>query len=331
MKTTNRRRAVKVAAALTLAAAAMGAQAQAPAYPSKPITLVIPAGTGGATDIVGRVMAEELGKRLNAQVIVDNKTGASGMIGAQAVARAPADGHTLLLAYSTPIFYVQHMFSKVPYDVRKDFEFITQVAATSLVLEVNDAVPAKNMKEFMDWAKANKGKVNYGSYGVGSAGHLMSAYLNQSRDLGMTHVPFKSEGPYKQDLAAGNVPWGMGTLGPALPYIKSGKIRPLAILGPKRLPELPDVPTMKEAGFPDPEFNTVAWFTLLAPAGTPKPIVQRLEKEAMAIIQSTPMKARFQVFGLEPVKGGAEQFRRDFEASSPVIEKLVKISGAKMD
>ena len=331
MKITHRRQALKAAAALTLAGAALGAQAQAPAYPSKPITLVIPAGTGGATDIVGRVMAEELGKRLGTQVIVDNKTGASGMIGAQAVARAPADGHTLLLAYSTPIFYVQHMFSKVPYDVRKDFEFITQVAATSLVLEVNSSVPAKNMKEFMDWAKANKGKINYGSYGVGSAGHLMSAYLNQSRELDMSHVPFKSEGPYVQDLAAGNVPWGMGTLGPVLPHLKSGRVRVLAVLGPKRLPELPDVPTMKEAGFPDPEFNTVAWFTLLAPAGTPKPIVQRLEKEAMAIIQSTPMKARFQVFGLEPVKGGAEQFRRDFDASSPIIEKLVKISGAKMD
>ncbi|MEN9313913.1 MAG: hypothetical protein RIS35_306 [Pseudomonadota bacterium] len=327
----NRRRALKVAAALTLAATAVGAQAQAPAYPSKPITLVIPAGTGGATDIVGRVMAEEMSKRFGVQVIVDNKTGASGMIGTQAVARAAPDGHTLLLSYSTPIFYVHHMFSKVPYDIRKDFEFITQVAATSLILEVNDSVPAKNMKEFMDWAKANKGKINYGSYGVGSAGHLMSAYLNQSRDLGMSHVPFKSEGPYKQDLAAGNVPWGMGTLGPALPYMKAGKIRPLAVLGPKRLPELPNVPTMKEAGFPDPEFNTVAWFTLLAPAGTPKPIVDRLEKVSMEIIQSTPMKARFQVFGLEPVKGGREQFHKDFEASAPIIKKLVEISGAKMD
>ena len=331
MNTTNRRRALKAAAALTLAAAAMGAQAQSSGYPNKPITLVIPAGTGGATDIVGRVMAEEMSKRFGVQVLVDNKTGASGMIGTQAVARAAPDGYTLLLSYSTPIFYVQHMFSKVPYDVRKDFEFITQVAATSLVLEVNDSVPAKNMKEFIDWAKANRGKVNYGSYGVGSAGHLMSAYLNQSRDLGMSHVPFKSEGPYKQDLAAGNVPWGMGTLGPALPYIKAGKIRPLAVLGPKRLPELPDVPTMKEAGFPDPEFNTVAWFTLLAPAGTPKAIVDRLEKESMEIIQSTPMKARFQVFGLEPVKGGREQFRKDFEASAPIIRKLVEISGAKMD
>lgn len=326
-----RRRALTAATGLALAGLGRHAQAQGADYPRKAITMVIPAATGGATDIVGRVMAEELAKRLGTQVIVDNKGGASGMIGAQAVARAAPDGHTLLLSYSTPIFYVQHMFSKVPYDVRRDFEFITEVAATSLILEVNADLPVKSMKDFMTWAKANRGRLNYGSYGVGSAGHLMSAYLNQSRDLGMSHVPFKSEGPYKQDLAAGNVPWGMGTLGPALPFIKAGKIRPIAVMGPKRLPELPGVPTMKEAGFPDPEFNTVAWFTMLAPAGTPRPILERLERESIEIIQSTPMKARFQVFGLEPVKGGREQFLRDFEASAPIIRKLVEISGAKLD
>jgi len=303
--------------------------AHAQAYPSRPVTLVIPAAPGGATDIVGRVMAEELAKRLGQTVVVDNRTGASGMIGTQAVARATPDGHTLLLAYSTPVFYTHHVFNKVPYDIRKDFEFISQVASTSLVLTVNENVPARNMKEFMAWAKANKGKLNYGSYGVGTAGHLMSAYLNDSRDLGMNHVAYKSEGPYIQDLAAGVVPWGMGTLGPALPHLKTGKVRALAVLGPRRLADLPDVPTMAEAGFPEPEFHTVAWFTLLAPAGTPAPIVARLEKEAIAIIQSTPMKARFQVFGMEPVKGGAEQFRKDFDASNPIIEKLVRISGAK--
>ena len=310
-----------------LSTASVGAQE----WPSKPITMVIPAAPGGATDIVGRVMAEELGKRLKQNVVVDNRTGASGMIGTQAVANAPADGYTVLLAYSTPIFYVQHMFSKVPYDIRKDFEMISEIASTSLILTVNANVPVRNMKEFMAWAKENKGKLNYGSYGAGSAGHLMSAYLNQSRDLGMTHVPYKSEGPYIQDLAGGTVPWGMGTLGPALPFLKSGKVRAIAVMGAKRLPDLPDVPTMAEAGFPDPEFNTVAWFTLLAPAGTPKAVVERLEKESIAAIQSTQMKARFQVFGLDPVQGGAAQFKRDFEASAPIIEKLVKISGAKQD
>jgi tripartite-type tricarboxylate transporter receptor subunit TctC len=190
-------------------------------------------------------------------------------------------------------------------------------------------VPAKNMKEFMAWAQGNKGKINYGSYGQGTPGHLMSAYLSESRKLDMTHVPYKSEGPLLQDLAGGAVPWGMATWAAGQGLIKSGRMRPIAILGPNRLKELPDVATMAEQGFRDPEFNTVAWFTLLAPAATPKPVLDRLEKESVEIINSTPMKARLQVLGLEPVKGGSEQFRKDFERVDPIIEKLVKISGAK--
>ena len=316
---------------LAVAALACSSVVAAQDYPSRPITLVVPAGPGGATDIIARVMAEEFSKRLKQPVVVENKTGASGMIGTQAVARATPDGYTLLMAYSTPIYYARHMFSKVPYDVTRDLAVISEVATTSLVLTVNSSVPAKNMKEFMAWAQQGKGKLSYGSYGTGSAGHLMSAYLSQSRDLAMSHVPYKSEGPYIQDLAGGVVPWGIGTLGPMLPHVKSGRVRPLAVMAAKRLPELPDVPTMAEAGFPDKEFLTVAWFTLSAPAGTPKPILDLLEKHAREISQSTPMKARFQVFGLEGVGGSAEQFRRNFEATSPIIEKLVKVSGARTD
>lgn len=317
--------------ALGLWGSAHAQTADPASYPNRPITLVVPAAAGGATDVVARVMAEQLGKRLGQTVLVDNKTGASGMLGTQAVARAPADGHTLLLAYSTPVFYTHHIFPKVSYDIQKDFAFITQVAATSLMVVVNENIPVKNMKEFMAWVKSAPGKINYGSYGQGSAGHLMSAYLSESRKLGMTHVAYKSEAPLIQDLAGSVVPWGMATLAASQGMIKAGRLRPIAILGPRRLVELPDVPTMAEQGFADPEFNTVAWFTLLAPAATPKPILARLEKEAVDVIHSTAMKARFQVFGLEPVKGGAAQFRQDFAAVDPLIAKLVKISGAKSE
>jgi len=317
-----------VLAFLALGLAAM-ASAQTANYPNRPVTLIVPAGAGGGTDVVARVLADELGKRLGQAVVVDNKTGASGMLGTQAVARAAPDGHTLLVAYSTPIFYAHHIFAKVPYDIRKDFEFISQLAATSLVMMVNADVPAKNMKEFMAWAQQNKGKVNYGSYGQGSPGHLMSAYLSDSRKLDMTHVAYKSEAPHIQDLAGGVVSWGLGTIAAAQGALKDKRIRPIAIYGPKRLAELPDVATMAEQGFADPEFNTVAWFTLLAPAGTPKPILQRLEKETVEIIHSTAMKARFQVFGLESVPGGAARFHKDFDAVDPVIQKLVRISGVK--
>lgn len=320
---------MKFKAYLLVAASAFGGLALAQNYPNKPITLVVPAAPGGGTDILGRTFAEELGKRLKQVVIVDNKAGASGMIGTQAVVRAAPDGHTLLFAYSAPIYYARHMYAKVPYDVTQDLAVVSEVAANYLILVVNKDVPVRNMKEFMSWAQGSKGKLAFGSIGVGSAGHLTSAFLNESRKLGMTHVPYKSEAPFAQDLAAGIVPWGMGTLAPMQAHISSGKVRPIAVLADKRLPALPDVPTMKEAGFPDAELRSMSWFTLSAPARTPAPILNVLEKHAREIAQSTMMKARFQILGLEGIGGGAAEFRRHYDASSPVIERLVKISGAK--
>lgn len=300
-------------------------------YPGKPVTLVVPAAPGGGTDILGRALAEELGKRLNQTVIVDNKAGASGMIGAQAVVRAAPDGHTLLFAYSAPIYYARHMFAKMPYDVMRDLAVVSEVAANNLVVVVNSGLPIKDMKSFMAWAQQGKGKLAYGSIGVGSAGHLAAAYLNASRGLEMSHVPYKSEAPFAQDLAAGVVPWGMGTLAPMLPHLQSGKVRAIAVLADKRLPALPEVPTMKELGYADPELRSMSWFTLSAPARTPQPILDLLEKQVREIAQSTTMKARFQVLGLDAVGGSAADFRRHYEASGPVIEKLVKVSGARLE
>jgi tripartite-type tricarboxylate transporter receptor subunit TctC len=278
---------------------------------------------------VARVFAKQLGDRLGQPVVIDNKGGASGMLGAQAVARAAPDGYTLFLSYSTPVFYTHHIFPKMAYDIKKDFAFITQIASTSLVLFVHSSVPVHNMKEFMSWAETNKGKLNYGSYGQGTPGHLMSEYLNQSRKLGMTHVAYKSEAPLHQDLGAGTVPWAMGSLAAAQGMIQAGRERPIAVLGPKRLEDIPNVPTMVEQGFNDPEFQSVAWFTLLAPAKVPKPILDRLEKESVEIIHTPETLKSFKTFGLEPVKGGSEQFHKDFDRVDPIIEKLVKMSGAK--
>jgi tripartite-type tricarboxylate transporter receptor subunit TctC len=305
--------------------------ASAQDYPGRPVTLIVPAAPGGGTDILGRVLAEELGKRLKQTFIVENKAGASGMLGAQAVTRAAPDGYTLLFAYSAPIYYARHMFAKMPYDVARDLAVVSEVAANNLILVVNNDVPVTDMKQFMAWAQQGKGKLSYGSIGIGSAGHLASAYLNASRGLEMSHVPYKSEAPFAQDLAAGVVPWGMGTLAPMLPYIQSGRVRTIAVLADKRLPALPDVPTIKEAGFADPELRSMSWFTLAAPARTPQPILDLLEKHAREIAQSTTMKARFQVLGLDPVGGSAVAFRRNYEASGPIIEKLVKISGARTE
>ena len=316
---------------ISILALTCSALASAQEYPNRVVTLVVPAAPGGGTDILGRTLAQELGKRLKQTVIVDNKAGASGVIGTQAVARAAPDGYTLLLAYSAPIYYARYMFPKLPYDVTRDLAVISEIASNNLILVVNKDVPVKDMKEFMAWANKGKGTLTYGSIGQGSAGHLAAAYLNNSRNLDMPHVPYKSEGPFAQDLAAGIVPWGMGTLAPMTPFIQSGKVRPIAVLADKRLPALPDVPTMKEAGFNDPELRSMAWFVLAAPAHTPQPILDLLERNVREIAQSTAMKARFQTLGLEPVAGSAKDFLRNYEATGPVIKKLVEISGARME
>jgi len=314
-----------------IAAAACSALAFAQDYPSRTITIVVPAPPAGATDVLARVMADELGKRLGQTVIVDNKPGASGMLGASTVARSAPDGYTLFMSHATPIYYAPYMFAKVPYDVQRDFAFITEICSASLVFAVGKDVPVRSMKELVGWAQANKGKVNYGSFGVGSSSHLLMAHLSESRHLDMVHVAYKGEAPMIQDMIGGQIPMGLGTLGTMAPHIASGSLRPLAIIGDKRLPEMPNVPTMAEAGFTDEEFKPIGGVMLTAPAKTPPAVLARLEKEARAVVQTAAMKARFQAFGLVGMGNSSADFRKNLEASAPVIQKLVKVSGAKVD
>lgn len=322
---------IRIRTFLLAAALVWSAPGFAQGFPTRPITLVVPAPAGGATDAIARSLAETMGKAFGQTIIVDNKPGASGMLATQAVARAPADGYTVLVTHTTPIYYAHHTFSKVPYDVRRDLAFVTHICDASLVLAVHKDVPAKNMKDFIAWAKSSKGKVSYGSYGVGSAGHLMSSYLSESRQLGMSHVPYKGEAPMIQELVGGHIPWALATAGSLVPHFTSGHLRPLAVVGEQRLDNLPSVPTLTEAGFPDPEFKIIGGLTMMVPAGTPAPVLARLEKEARAAVQTAQLKARFQVFGLIGVGNSAEEARRGFETSGPVIERLVRTSGAKMD
>lgn len=311
--------------------AAAGVPAQ-PAYPAaKPITFVVPSPPGGAVDVLARALANEMSRQMGQTILVENRAGAGGMLAAQMVAQAAPDGYTLLVTHSGPVLTTPYMVANVRYDVRRDFAFVSQLCTGSLVLAVNAAVPARNMKEFLAWAGQNKGKFGYGSYGVGSSGHLMSAYLDQSRKLDMTHVAYKGEAPLLQDLAGGQVQWAVMTSGVLAPQIQGGRVRAIAILGNQRLDDLPGVPTMAEAGLPDPEFRPLGWAGVLAPAQTPPAVLARLEHEVRAATQTTAMKARFQVFGMVPLGTTSAEFRRDYETAAPLVERLVKLSGAKAD
>ncbi len=315
-----------------IVALTLGTCAFAQDYPTRPVTVVVPTPPGGSTDVVGRALAEEMGKQMGGKTfVVENRPGASGMLGTQAVARANPDGYTLLFAHALPIYFASHVFSKVPYDVRRDFAFVTQICNASLVIGINSEIPARTMQEFIAWAGANKGKVTYGSFGAGSPGHIASAYLSETRGLQMSHVPYKDEAPMIQDIANGSVQWGIGTAGAMGPMVKSGRLRLLAVFGTSRLETLPDVPTMAQAGLTEPEFRPMSSMMVMAPAGTPAPVLARLEAQARAATRTAAMKARFQAYGCSPVASSSEQFRKDFEAMSPVIERLVKVTGVRAD
>lgn len=301
-------------------------------YPVRPIMLVVPAPAGGATDAIARALTDIMSKDLGQPFVIDNRSGGAGVIGAQAVARAAPDGYTLLLTYSSPIYYAPYLVSKLPYDPRRDFTFLSHLGDGGLVIAANKDVPVKDVRELVAWVKQKgKGKVSYGSYGNGSASHLLSAFLNESRDLGMQHIPYRGEAPMLQDMLRGEIPFAIGSITTLAPHFASQQLRPLAIFDEQRLATLPDVPTMKESGFTEREFVVIGGVILLGPAGLPQAVAQKVEAAARAAMATPQMRARFQVNGLVPVGNSGADARKAFEASGPLVERLVRISGAKID
>ncbi len=276
---------VAVAALLAAASTAVSAQPGAANYPSRPVTLIVPTAAGGTTDISARMLGVPLGTALGQTVVVDNRGGGNGAIAAIAVKRAEPDGHTLLMQYSGYHVITPLVSKQTPQWGPQDLTAVANVISAPQIVVVRADLPYKTMAEFIAYAKANPGKVNYASSGNGSLQHATGAMLEQQAGIRMTHIPYKGTGPALQDLLAGQVDITFGTAPPFIPHIHSGKLRVLATTGKARLPSLPDVPTTAEAGLP--KLDATSWFAIYAPAKTPKPVVDKLSAE-IAKVLATP-------------------------------------------
>jgi tripartite-type tricarboxylate transporter receptor subunit TctC len=298
------------------------------AFPSRPLRYVVPLPPGAGADFIGRTVAEKMSADLGKPVVVENRAGASGSIGSEYVARSPADGHTLLQCYIAT-HGTNPAVSKLPYDAVKDFAPVGMVAVTPNVLVVNDNVRARSLAEFVALAKAKAKNLSYGSTGTGSATHLTMAYLEQQAGIELVHVPYKGAAPATTDLLGGQVDAMFPSLVTALPHIRAGRLRALAVSAARRSPLLPEVPTVAESGYA--QFDSLQWYALCAPAGTPKQIVDRLNRSLNAALTSPEVRDRLgeqaaDVLPTTPAEA-ADTIRREVAKWT----KLVKDSGLKLD
>jgi tripartite-type tricarboxylate transporter receptor subunit TctC len=313
---------------LTALAAGIAPAVHAQSYPERPIKLVVPWPPGGATDALGRLLAQRLTERLGQTVIVDNKAGAGGNIGTAAFVREKADGYTLLMATSSTNAANPHLYSRLGFDAAKDFAPVAFVAEIPNILEVPKQSPFKSVADLVAVAKAEPGKLNYGSGGVGSSQHLAGAMFKYLTGADVLHIPYKGSGPAVSDLLAGQVDMMLDT--GSLAQVQAGALRALAVASRQRLPALPDVPTFDEAGVP--KMYASAWYGIVAPAGTPADVVQRLNKEVNAVTSTPEVKQRMESMGaLVPAGQTPEEFSTFIQSEIARYAEIVKISGAKME
>ena len=309
--------------------AALPLQAGAQNYPTKPIRLVVPFPAGGTTDLLARAMAQKLSEALGQQFVVDNRPGAGGNIGSDNVAKSPPDGYTLLMGTVGMHAINPSLYAKMPYDHVKDFAPIVLVAGVPNVLVVNPGVPIKSVAELIKAAKDQPGSINFASSGNGTSIHLSGELFKSLTGVQMAHVPYKGSAPALTDLLGGQVQIMFDNLPSALPHIKAGKLRAIAVTSAKRAPVLPDLPTIAESGVPG--FEASSWFGLLAPAGTSRDIVTRINAEANKALQSAEMKEKLLAQGAEAAGNSPEHFADYIRSETTKWAKVVKDSGAKVD
>ena len=320
---------------ILLCVAAAQAVAQGPstssgqAFPAKPLKMIIPYPPGGGNDTLGRLFAAKLGDRLGQPVVVENRPGAGTLIGTELAAKSPPDGYTILLSSIATHALSPNLYSKVPYDPIKDFAPITLLGIAPTVLVVPADLPAKDLADLVAAAKAKPGGLAYASGGNGTPPHINGEVFKSVAGVDLLHVPYKGGGPALVDLMAGRVQVMLDTAASAMPHVRSGKLRALAITGAKRSPEYPDIPTFAEAGLPG--YDTNAWYSMHAPAGTPPEVVRRLNAELVASLKDPDVQARFKQLTTEPVGNTPEEFAAFVKAELDKYARVIKSAGIRLD
>ena len=320
------RSALRCAAVSFVSLVAWQAPAQAQNYPSRPITLIIPFAPGGSTSIVARIVAEKMGEQLGQSVVVDNRAGAGGTVGTKAVATSRADGYTLALGYTGTLAVGPNMYPNAGYDPRKDLVAIGRIATAPNTVTVHPSFPAKTVPQLIAYAKANPGKVDYGSAGVGSLSHIAAEHFAAITGITLKHIPYKGTGPAVTDLLGGHIPMMMAPVPAVHAPASGGLLRVLAVTSAKRSALMPEVPTVAEAaGLPG--YEAVLRYGLVAPAGTPEPIIARLNKELNVALQSEDVLKRLAVEGAEPAPGTPADYAADIDREEKEWAKVVKTLG----
>ncbi len=316
-----------------LTAVATSAVAVSPqGYPTKPIRMVVPFPPGGGTDTMARMFAEKMSADLGQPIVVENKSGAATIIGTDFVAKAPADGYTMWFGPSTSFVTNRFFYPSLPYNPQTDLKLIYKVAEVPQVLVVNPSVDAKNAKELLAYVSKNRGKVNYGSYGIGSYPHLAGAYMSHAQNADMNHVAYKGEAPLLLDLLSNNVQMTTSSFMGAKPHVAAGKLTAIGVTGERRVPAMADVPTLKEQGLADDAYRVVGWVGMALPAAVPGPVVDRIHASIVKAANAPDLRKRAAEMGYDVIPdSSAEAFQAAFDRDLPVWKKLVAQSGARLE
>ena len=320
---------MKTLLAATVCAAAIlhCACAAAQAWPAKPVRVVVPFPPGGSTDIVARIVAQKLGERLGQSMVIENRGGAGGTLGAAQVAKAAPDGYTLLVASTSTHVVAPGVYPKLEYDPVKDFAPVSLIAVSPYLLVVNPSLPAKSVKELVELARKQPGKLNYASAGVGSTTHLAMEMLKAASNTYMLHIPYNGNGPAGTAVIGGQVEILFGSLPALLPHARGGRVRALAVGTLVRAPSMPEVPTVAESGYPG--FDASLWLALMAPAGTPQPVIDRLHKEIVTVVQAADTRELLSKAGAEPLTSTPAELATMVREGVGKYAKIVKMAGVK--